>query len=137
MHEGCECIGENSSLVEAARRMEQLDVGVLPICGQDDRLKGMLTDRDIVVKALAKEMDPGTTTVGALAQGTPVTILADASIDQALALMRENAIKRLPVIDENKRLCGIVTEHDIATAVSAEKTGRLVSAIASEQPQHF
>src|SRR5687767_7092611 len=54
MHEGCECIGESQTLVDAAKRMEEFDVGVLPICGDDDRLKGMLTDRDIVVKALAR-----------------------------------------------------------------------------------
>jgi CBS domain-containing protein len=137
MHDGCECIGENQSLVDAARRMEQLDIGVLPICGEDDRLKGMLTDRDIVVKALAHGMDPVVTTVGSLGQGRPLTILADASIGQALDLMREHAIKRLPVLDKNKRLCGMITEADIATAVSAQKTGQLIGAIASEQPQHF
>jgi CBS domain-containing protein len=137
MHDGCECISENQSLIDAARRMEQLDVGVLPICGDDDRLKGMLTDRDIVVKALAHGKDPAATTVGSLAQGRPLTIMADASIDQALDLMREHAVKRLPVLDENKRLCGMISEADIATAVSAQKTGQLVGAIASEQPQHF
>ena len=137
MHDGCECIGENQSLIDAARRMEQLDIGVLPICGDDDRLKGMLTDRDIVVKALAHGMDPAATTVGSLAQGRPLTILADASIDQALDMMREHAIKRLPVLDKNKRLCGMITEADIATAVSAQKTGQFVGAIASEKPQHF
>jgi CBS domain-containing protein len=137
MHEGCECIGENKSLVDAARRMEQLDVGVLPICGENDRLKGMLTDRDIVVKAIAHGMDPSSTMVGSLAQGRPLTVLVDASIDHALDMMREHAVKRLPVLDENKRLCGMISEHDIATAVSAQKTGQLVGAIASEQPQHF
>jgi CBS domain-containing protein len=137
MHEGCECIGEGQSLLEAARRMEQLDVGALPICGADDRLKGMLTDRDIVVKALAHDMDPHTTTVGSLAQGRPVTVRAGAAIDDALELMREHAVKRLPVIDEDKRLCGMISEADIAIAVSAAKTGQLVGAIASEEPQHF
>jgi CBS domain-containing protein len=137
MHEGCECIGEKQSLIEAARRMEELDIGVLPICGEDDRLKGIVTDRDIVVKALAHGMDPVVTSVGSLAQGRPLTIFAEASIGQALDLMREHAVKRLPVLDESKRLCGMITEADIATAVSAQKTGQLVGAIASEQPQHF
>ena len=75
--------------------------------------------------------------VGSLAQGTPLTVMADASIDQALELMREHAVKRLPVLDANKRLCGMISEADIATAVSAQKTGQLVGAIASEQPHHF
>ena len=70
MHEGVECIGENQTLLDAAKRMAELDVGVLPICGDDDRLKGMLTDRDIVVKALAQGRDPATTMCGEFAQGT-------------------------------------------------------------------
>ena len=137
MHEGCECIGENRSLMDAAVRMEQLDVGVLPICGDDDRLKGMLTDRDIVVKALAHGMDPAKTRAGDLAQGRLVWVRADAAVDEALSLMREHAVKRLPVLDDQKKLCGIVTEADIATHVPEQKTGQLVGAIASEQPHHF
>ena len=137
MHEGCECINESETIIQAAKLMEQLDIGVLPICGSDDRLKGMLTDRDIVVKVLAHDMDPTTTPVSEFAQGTPVWVNADASIDEALELMRENAVKRLPVIDEDKQLCGIVTEADIATTVSKTKTGQVVEAIASAQPDHF
>jgi CBS domain-containing protein len=83
MHEGCECIGESQTLLDAAKRMEELDVGVLPICGDDDRLKGMLTDRDIVVKALAHGRDPATTMCGEFAQGTVHWIAADASLDEA------------------------------------------------------
>ena len=106
MHEGCECINESQTIVQAAKRMEQLDIGVLPICGNDDRLKGMLTDRDIVVKVLAHDMDPTTTPVSEFAQGTPVWVNADASIDDALELMRQNAVKRLPVIDDSKHSAG-------------------------------
>jgi CBS domain-containing protein len=137
MHQGCECINESETVLEAAKRMEQQDIGVLPICGNDDRLKGMLTDRDVVVKVLAHDMDPATKTVGELAQGTPVWVSADASIDDALELMREHAVKRLPVIDENKKLCGIITEADIATSLSPKETGEVVGAIASAQPDHF
>src|SRR3954468_12153782 len=77
MTPGAECAGENETLVEAARKMRDLDVGALPICGEDDRLKGMLTDRDIVVKCLAEGGDPNSTKAGDLAQGEPVTIGAD------------------------------------------------------------
>jgi len=65
MSGGAECIGERETLVEAARKMKQLDVGALPICGDDNRLKGMLTDRDIVIKALAAGKDPGSMHAGA------------------------------------------------------------------------
>jgi CBS domain-containing protein len=137
MHEGCECIGENQSVLDAAKRMEQLDIGAMPICGQDDRLKGMITDRDIVVKVLAHDMDPATTMAGELAQDRLVCVRADASIDRALSLMEEHKVKRLPVIDESKRLCGMITEADIATHMPEEKTGEMVGAIAAAQPQHF
>jgi CBS domain-containing protein len=137
MHAGCECIGEHQSLLDAAKRMEELDVGVMPICGEDDRLKGMLTDRDIVVKALAHGKDPGSTTAGELAQGRLFWVSADAAMDEALSMMREHKVKRLPVLDENRRLCGIVTEADIATHMPEQKTGELVGAIASAEPQHF
>ena len=137
MHPGCECIGESQSLLDAARRMEELDVGSLPICGDDDRLKGMLTDRDIVVKALAHGMDPAKTRAGDLAQGRLVWVRADAAVDEALSLMREHAVKRLPVLDDGKKLCGIVTEADIATHVPEQKTGETLEAIASAKPQHF
>ena len=123
MHQGCECIGENQSLLEAAKRMEELDVGVLPICGDDDRVKGMLTDRDIVVKALA--------------QGTVRWTGADASLDEALGMMREHAVKRLIVMDDEKRLSGIITEADVATHAPEGRTGELVGAIAAQPPQHF
>jgi CBS domain-containing protein len=137
MHEGCECIGENQSLLEAAKRMEQLDIGAMPICGEDDRLKGMITDRDIVVKALAHDRDPATTMAGELAQERLVFVRADAPIDQALSLMQEHKVKRLPVIDENKRLCGMVTEADIARRLPQDKTGQIIGAIAAAPPQHF
>jgi CBS domain-containing protein len=137
MHEGCECIGENQSLLDAAKRMEELDVGVLPICGDDDRVKGMLTDRDIVVKALAQGRDPATTMCGELAQGTVRWTGADASLDEALGMMREHAVKRLIVMDDDKRLSGIITEADVATHATQGKTGELVEAIAAQPPQHF
>jgi CBS domain-containing protein len=137
MHEGCECIGENQSALEAAKRMEQLDIGAMPICGQDDRLKGMITDRDIVVKVLAQGKDPATTMAGELAQDRLVFVRADAPMDDALSLMQEHKVRRLPVLDENKSLCGMITEADIATHMPQEKTGEMVGAIAAAQPQHF
>jgi CBS domain-containing protein len=136
MHEGCECIGESENMLEAAKRMAELDIGALPICGDDDRLKGIITDRDIVVKVLAHGKSPAMT-VGELAQGTPVWVRGDASIEDALQLMREHAVKRLPVIDEDKQLIGMITEADIATSLPPEKTGEVVGAIASAAPDHF
>ena len=137
MHDGAECIGENKTLLDAARRMAELDVGALPICGDDDRLKGMLTDRDIVVKGLAQGRDPATTVCGEFAQPTVHWIAADASFDEALGMMREHAVKRLCVLDDEKRLSGIITEADVATHAPEGKTGEMVEAIAAMPPQHF
>src|SRR3954471_9789796 len=86
---GADCIGENDTVVEAAKRLADLDVGAMPICGEDNRLKGMLTDRDIAIKVVAAGKDPTTTKAGELAQGKPVTIGADDSIVEALQTMKE------------------------------------------------
>ena len=95
----CECVGEKDTVADAAKKLAELEVGSMPICGEDDRLKGMLTDRDIVVKVIAKGKDPSDVTAGDLGEGKPVTIGADDSVEEALSVMSEHAIRRLPVID--------------------------------------
>src|SRR3954469_20321968 len=81
------CVGENETLADAARKMAELDVGSLPICGEDNRLKGMITDRDIVTQAVAKGRDPKDVRAGDLAQGKPVTIGADDDAGEILSTM--------------------------------------------------
>jgi CBS domain-containing protein len=132
MSPDCECIGENDSVLDAAKRLAELDVGSMPICGEDDRLKGMLTDRDIVVKVLAQGKDPASTRAGELGQGDgqTVTIGADDSIDQALRTMIDHKVRRLPVID-GRRMVGIISQADVATNVDEEKVGDLVEAISA------
>ncbi len=126
------CIGEGDSVLEAAKQLRQLDVGALPICGEDDRLKGMLTDRDIVVKVLAEGRDPASTRAGELGQGDgkTVTIGADDPIEEALRTMTEHKVRRLPVID-GRELVGIISQADIATNLDEEQVGDLVEAISS------
>src|SRR3954449_4571954 len=124
------CVGENETLLDAARKLADLDVGALPICGEDNRLKGMLTDRDIVVKALAQGKDPGSTTAGELGEGKPVTIGADDSVEEALHTMSEHKVRRLPVIDGHD-LIGVVSQADLARHIDEEKVGELVEAISS------
>jgi CBS domain-containing protein len=128
MSQGAECIGENETLQDAARKMSQLDVGALPICGEDNRLKGMLTDRDIVVKGFAQGSDPSSTRAGEFAQGKPVTIGADDSLEEALRTMSEHQVRRLPVIDGHD-LVGIVSLKDIVENLPDPKAGDLVQAI--------
>jgi CBS domain-containing protein len=126
----CKCAGENDTVLDAAMRLAELDVGSMPICGEDDRLKGMITDRDIVVKVLAQGKDPAQTSVGELAEGKPVTIGADDSIEEALAVMAEHKVRRLPVIDGHDCV-GIISQADIATNLPEEKAGDLVEAISA------
>ena len=127
---GVECVGEKDTALDAARKLSQLDVGSMPICGEDNRLKGMLTDRDIVVKVLAQGQDPASVTAGELGEGKPVTIGADDPVDEALHTMAEHKLRRLPVIDGHD-LVGVVTIADIAGEIEDEKVGDLVEAISA------
>jgi len=128
----CTCIGENDSVLDAAKRLAELDVGAMPICGEDDRLKGMITDRDIVVKVLAQGKDPASTKAGEVGagDGKTITIGADDSIEQTLRTMIEHKVRRLPVID-GKRLVGIISQADVATNLDEERVGDLVEAISA------
>jgi CBS domain-containing protein len=117
MHMGAECIGENDTLAMAAQKMRDMNVGSMPICGDDQRLHGILTDRDIVVRCVAEGGDPNQVTAGDLAQGKPVWVDATADVNECLTLMERNQIKRLPVI-EDRRLVGMISEADLARNVS-------------------
>ncbi|MCI4675008.1 CBS domain-containing protein [Candidatus Mycolicibacterium alkanivorans] len=130
MHTGATCVGMHETLTAAAQHMRDLGVGALPICGDDDRLHGMITDRDIVIKCIAAGHDPTTTTAGELAQGSTYHIDADASIEEMLNLMEEHQVRRLPVI-ENHRLVGIVSEADIARHLPEHAVGQFIKAICS------
>ncbi|MEU9379489.1 CBS domain-containing protein [Streptomyces sp. NPDC048279] len=128
MHTGVSCIQENETLEDAARKMKELDVGALPICGEDDRLHGIITDRDIVVKCLAKGKDPRTMAAGQFEQGKPVTIDADTDTDRVLQVMEEHRIRRLPVV-ENHRLVGMISEADLARRLPEERVGHFVESV--------
>jgi CBS domain-containing protein len=128
MHTGAICLQEGETLEAAARRMRELDIGALPICGADDRLHGIVTDRDIVVKCLAEGRDPRTVTAGELAQGKPVTVDADADQNEVLRLMEEHRIRRLPVIDAH-RLVGMISEADIARHLNRHEIAEFVEAV--------
>jgi CBS domain-containing protein len=128
MTAGVECVGENETLADAARRMRDLDVGALPIAGEDHRLKGMLTDRDIVVRCIAEGGNPATARAGEFAQGKLVAISVDDSIEDALRTMAAHQVRRLPVIDGHD-LVGILAQADIARAMPEQTTGSTVEDI--------
>jgi CBS domain-containing protein len=128
MHPGAECISESDSLAAAARKMRDLGVGSLPICGADDRLHGIITDRDIVVKCIADGGDPAEVRAGDLAQGTLFWVDATADVNEVLREMEEHQIKRLPVI-ENHRLVGVISEADLARNLSEHRLAEFVEKV--------
>jgi CBS domain-containing protein len=132
MSDDCTCIGENDTVLDAAKKLAELDVGSMPICGEDDRLKGMITDRDIVVKVLAQGKDPASVKTGEIGagDGNTITIGADDSIEDALRTMIDHKVRRLPVID-GKQLVGIISQADVATNLDEERVGDLVEAISA------
>jgi CBS domain-containing protein len=124
-------LGINESLTDAARRMAELNVGALPVCGQDNRLKGIITDRDIVVKAVAKGKNPAEVKAGDLiGQAHMWWVDAGADVDEVLHQMAEHKIRRLPVL-ENEELVGIISQADLAAKLPEDKVGELVEAISS------
>jgi CBS domain-containing protein len=130
MHPGAECIGEDDNVATAARRMRDLGVGSLPICGADDRLHGILTDRDIAVKIIAEGRDPAQVRAGDLVSGTVFWVEATADIGEVLRQMEEHRVKRLPVI-EGRRLVGMISEADLARHLDEHRLAEFVEKVYS------
>ena len=133
MHPDAECIDENETLDTAARMMRDLHVGSLPICGADGQLRGIITDRDLVVRCIAENRDPGTVTAGQLGRGTPVCAQADLDVSEVLTLMGQHAIRRLPVLHDD-RLVGMISEADLATHLGEHEMAGFASTVYSAPP---
>jgi CBS domain-containing protein len=121
-------IGADDTLSDAARRLAEAEVGALPICDSEGRLRGMVTDRDIVVKVLATGGDPAQVKAGELAQGETVTIGADDDAEEVLATMARYQVRRLPVIDGHE-LVGIIALADVAQALPESRAGDVLQAL--------
>lgn len=114
MTPGAQWIPATETLDRAAQLMREHEVGALPVSDADERMCGILTDRDIVIYCVAAGHDPSRVTAGDLAQGTPRWIAADASVGEVLNEMERHRIRRLPVIDGNKRFVGMISEANLA-----------------------
>ncbi|GAU70423.1 hypothetical protein SSP35_19_00600 [Streptomyces sp. NBRC 110611] len=127
---GARCVGAHESLYDAARMMRDLDVGCLPICGDNNRLTGVITDRDIVVTCCADGIDPATVQAGTLS-GDLHWIDADAEATKALEIMESNHIKRLPVIDVKggHQLVGMITEANIAKNLNDKQIAEFATGV--------
>ena len=133
MTTNAQCIAEDKTLQEAAMLMRDLDCGSLPICGSDGKLTGFITDRNIVVKCLAEGEDARQVLASELAGGKPYWVDADASVDDAVTMMEEHQVRRLPVISDHK-LVGIISQGDIARNHYAEqRLGEMVEHISAKE----
>ena len=127
MTENPHSIGHSASVVEAARLMREQHIGSLPIT-DDEKLVGMITDRDITTRVVAEAADATKTSVGDVYSQDLISVEPDRGLEEALQLMARHQVRRLPVV-ENGRLVGIVAQADIALSENEQKTGELVEAI--------
>jgi CBS domain-containing protein len=116
-------VAPGDSIVQAANVMQELEVGVLPVC-DGNKLVGVVTDRDIAVRGVARQISPDESPVKQIMTEDACWCYADDSVDEALSLMSTAQIRRLPVVDRDKRLVGILSLGDVAAKGKADKTGQ-------------
>lgn len=128
MHKGVQWVAPTTPLTELAQLMRKHDIGALPV-GENDRLVGMVTDRDIVCRGLANGKDPNKLTARDVMTPGIVYCRDQEDIDDATHLMEQKRIRRLPVIDENKRMVGMLSLGDISHCTSRDVSGEVLQAV--------
>lgn len=129
MHSPAEWVAADTPVSEVAARMAIADIGALPV-GRDDRLVGMITDRDLALRVVAQKRDPQTTRAEEVMTPGLVWCRTEEEVGDAVHLMDERKIRRLPVINEERRLVGMLTLGDIAQGTGLELAGELARAVA-------
>ena len=114
MTRGVQCVRPADSIRDAARKMRDLDVGPVPVCGDNDKLAGMLTDRDITIRAVAEGKDPGNTKVQDVMTSDIHYVFEDQDVAEAAKQMKDRQVRRLVVLNRDKRMVGIVSLGDLA-----------------------
>jgi CBS domain-containing protein len=121
-----ECVSPDDTLLDAARKMRDLDVGPLPVC-DNDRIAGMLTDRDITIRATAEGLDPKTTKVRDVMSTDVISCFEDQDEQEAARTMQERQVRRLLVLDRNQKLVGIISLGDLVTQTGdQQKSGEVL-----------
>ena len=124
-----ECVSPENTVQDAARKMRDLDVGPMPVC-DNGRLAGMLTDRDIAVRVVAEGQDPKASKVRDVMTPGVIYCFEDQNVEEAARMMREHQVRRILVLDRNKRLTGIVSLGDLAVdAGDRKQAGDTVKAV--------
>jgi len=129
MTESPRTVPPDASAVDAAKVMQNEDAGVVPIVEDDGRLIGVVTDRDIALRVVAEGREPESTKVAEIASQNLATVDPQQDIDEALRLMAEHQVRRLPVVEEDGRLVGILAQADVARHLDASRTGEVVEQI--------
>jgi CBS domain-containing protein len=119
----------DASVVEAARLMRDEDAGIVPVVEDGDRLEGVITDRDIAIRVVAEGRDPNEAKVRDAMSDRLVTIDPDQDVDEAMRLMGEHQVRRLPVCEEDGRLVGVLAQADVARHGEDSRTGETVERI--------
>ncbi len=130
MHKGAEWVGPQTSVAEIAKKMRELDVGSIPV-GENDRLIGMVTDRDITCRGVGNGRDVNKLTARDVMTKGVVYCRDHDTLDEALGIMESKKIRRLPVIDDSKRMVGMLSFGDISHAASPKLAGELMAAVSS------
>ena len=126
------CCVPHDSVEHAARMMKNQDVGPIPVVDshESNRLVGIVTDRDLAIKVIAEGGDPRNTRVGDVMTSDPVTCTEDDSVKDAMEAMSGHQVRRIPIVDDDNHIVGIISQADIATRVGdTEKTGDVVEEI--------
>ena len=130
MHKGAEWCTVDTSLADIAELMASKDIGAVPI-GDNDRLVGMVTDRDITCRAVARGLDCTITTASDILSAELVYCREDEDMEGVIQLMENRQIRRLPVIDEGKRLVGMLSLGDLAQAGTAQQSAEFAAAVSA------
>lgn len=123
-----QCVRPDETLVDAASLMRQLDVGVLPVC-DGGQVVGILTDRDITIRAVADARHPATTMVREVMSPGTFVVYEDQEVEEAILLMEQHQIRRAPVMNREENLVGIITLGDIAVDASALLSGEVLKRV--------
>ena len=129
------CVREEDTLLDAAKQMAARSVGALPVCGKDDHLLGMITDRDIAVRAVAEGKSPDTKVADVMSREV-LYCFEDQNVEDVSRNMGEEKVRRMPVVNRDKRLVGIISFGDLARSEQADTAGEVIAEISEPGGQH-